>query len=182
MGTAVEQSSAETITDTVPPVHGPTQEPNQQLADSIPVKVTYRATQPNSNDFVKKGKRKPKCLYVSGYDNSVPANAILQFVSDKGVSVASVSIFPTRRSPRKVIVRLCVRNDEYAAYPLQEGFWPRVIVCKLWQSRDKMRHNNRLAQRSEYSLSPRFRNINSSADLSTTNSTMTVTNRLTDYR
>jgi hypothetical protein len=74
-------------------------------------------------------RRKTKKYFVGGYASSVSLEEIASFVNNKGLSVTNIRTFPVRRSPNNVIFRLNVEGNEKADRVLNDGFWPRGIVC-----------------------------------------------------
>ena len=103
----------------------------------------------DDGNFDKYVRRRVKRFYVGGFNNTITTDKLISYVEKRGVTVTWVTIFPMRRSHR-VLIRLNVEDNDNSDFVLNNTFWPRHVMCKLWMTknvrerlspRDNNRHN-----------------------------------------
>lgn len=94
----------------------------------IPVRIT------TEEEFQTLRKR-TKCYCVLGLSNKVNVRVLSTVINRKGSSVSNIRIFPLRKQPGKVLVRLNLHADSKADTVLSSNFWRDYIRCVLWEAR-----------------------------------------------
>ncbi|KAL4238150.1 hypothetical protein ACF0H5_002861 [Mactra antiquata] len=132
----------------------------QDELKTIPVRVTYRDEKQTDDDFVQIKRRKSRRLYVGGFDYNVTSEYIKYVANQQGATVRSVDIYPSKKSPRAVIIRLSVVDDSYCNNLLYGGVWPEGVFCKPWLSRAQLSHRHHNRHSSYDDIPPRFKHSN----------------------
>ena len=94
----------------------------------------------NDADFLQYVKKKSKRFYLGGFKPEVTHDIIRTYVKRRGPTVTWLRIWPSKRNPNNVIIRLNVEDNEYADRLTSTHFWPRGVRCRPWV--DKRRDNS----------------------------------------
>lgn len=70
--------------------------------------------------------------------------------------MSSVRVFPIRRNPSKVRIKLNIHADSNADMVLNKGFWPHYVSCMPWESQPVNLNQRRETQ----DIPPRLRDLN----------------------
>ncbi|KAL4224445.1 hypothetical protein ACF0H5_017897 [Mactra antiquata] len=114
-----------------------TNDVNLGYGNGISVRITPRDNG-DQNDFETYRRKRPRRFCLLGLSKNVNTDVLSSVISQKGPIVTNMTVFPTRNNPDKVVIRLNVRDSEYADRLLQNDFWPSYVTCKVWRSRSSM--------------------------------------------
>ncbi|MES9879939.1 MAG: hypothetical protein ABW185_03565 [Sedimenticola sp.] len=109
-------------------------------------------THENDDDEFSEYVRKPPIrYYIGGFKPTITENKLYNYVTKRGLSVTTVTIFPNKRNPDAVTIRLNVEPDSQCHRIEEPYFWPKGITCKPWMNRTRYRRGNncRLSSREE---------------------------------
>lgn len=129
----------------------------------IPVRMVPRKSL--RNDGYSSGRHRTKRYFVGGFSNTISTDKLSTFITNRGPKVTMIRKFTSRKRPNKAILRINIEANEYADLVMEDGFWPRDIVCRRWLSRGSLRKRDTGVQGSsqyEYPSRPtnRFQHVN----------------------
>lgn len=105
----------------------------------IPVRMVPRLSQEHAEGYAS-GRRRTKRFFVGWFSNRISIDKLSTFVTNRGPKVTMMRKFISRRNPNKSGIRLYVESNDYADLVLEDGFWPKDIVCRPWLSRGSLRN------------------------------------------
>jgi hypothetical protein len=113
----------------------------------IPVRISRRFDEAMIDDGYRAQRRRHiKHFCVLGYRKSVNVNTLYKYITEKGPTVSSLRIFPVRKSPNKVVIRLNLEDNCDANNVLEQNFWPRFVKCVPWKSRTELKRSRRCTE------------------------------------
>ncbi|KAH3777586.1 hypothetical protein DPMN_179034 [Dreissena polymorpha] len=130
-------SSSWTHTDTedcVESIHKrPNTESHKELTgEHIPVRVTIRnedADTQSAGDFRWVETRRVKRFCVLGLSCRVNTDVLKTVLKQKGPQVKSMRVYPLRKNPRKVLLKLTLTSNDHAGLVFTNNFWPDYVKC-----------------------------------------------------
>ena len=109
-------------------------QPSKQLR----VIPTGSPEEDNDDDFVKHVRRRTKRFYVGGFLPSITEKKLINYAARRGVTLTWVNIHRYERQNRAVI-RVNVEAAK-ASQLLEEGFWPKGVMCRPWLSKGQFQN------------------------------------------
>ena len=110
------------------------EQPSQQLR----VISTGSPEEDNDDDFVIHVKRRTKRFYVGGFLPSITEKKLINYAARRGITLTWVNIHRYEHQNRAVI-RVNVEATK-AGQLLEEGFWPKGVMCRPWLSKGQFRN------------------------------------------
>ncbi|KAH3750593.1 hypothetical protein DPMN_185120 [Dreissena polymorpha] len=139
--------NSRTQTDTEDCVNSLHKRPNIQphtelIGEYIPVRVTIRnddADTQSAGDFRRVETRRVKRFCMLGLSSRVNTDVLKTVLEQKRPQVRSTRVYPLRKNPRKVLLKLTLTSNDQAGLVLTNNFWPDYVKCVPWISRDAQR-------------------------------------------
>ena len=110
----------------------------------------------DDDGFIIRQRRRPKRFCVLRLSEKVNLDLLMSDINSKGPKVSSVRVFPIRRNPSKVRIKLNIHADSNADMVLNKGFWPHYVSCIPWESQPVNLNQRRETQ----DIPPRLRDLN----------------------
>ncbi|WAR13236.1 hypothetical protein MAR_027416 [Mya arenaria] len=106
----------------------------KESGNPIPVITCVKDIEWDGFQIVRK-KHHTERFCVFGLNSNVNTELLATVVSKKGLDVKSIQVFPLRKNPSKVFLKLCLSADDNSKRVLSDGFWPSYVTCKPWRAR-----------------------------------------------
>ncbi|KAL4219954.1 hypothetical protein ACF0H5_020365 [Mactra antiquata] len=107
--------------------------------NAISVRITSRDERvSHQDDFEIYRRKRTKHYCVLGLSKNVNTSVLSSVVSQKGLNVTNIAVFPMRNNPNKVIVKLNIRDNDQSERVLDDGFWPSYVSCRPWRSKSAL--------------------------------------------
>ena len=108
----------------------------------IPVRVTRRNSDeqyPAEKPFHVVRHRRISRFCVLGLSARMNTEILKAEIECTGLIVKSIQVFPVKRNPEKVLVKLCVVADDKINLLLSGDFWPSYVTCRPWKTLETIR-------------------------------------------
>ncbi|KAL4216301.1 hypothetical protein ACF0H5_024027 [Mactra antiquata] len=115
---------------------------SSMIGQPIPIWTTNRDMKGVNelyDDFHVVTSKRVERFCVLGLSDKVNLKVLKSVIEGKGPSVKSIRMFPLRRNPRKVLIKLNLVANEYSGYVLLNNFWPDYVTCAQWLPRESLR-------------------------------------------
>ncbi len=85
---------------------------------------------------VERSRNRTKRIFLSGIASSVNEKHIQSYLERRNINPIYISVFPSKRKGT-VLAKVHI---PFVDLPLvqDDDFWPRLVICKLWQSKESL--------------------------------------------
>lgn len=83
-------------------------------------------------EFAQYVKKRAKRYYLGGFKPTITPARIETYVRKRGVKVTWVRIWPSKRNPNNVVIRVNVEDNCNVQLLEKRSFWPRGVICRPW--------------------------------------------------